>query len=156
MSEQRATREPIILAAGEGELLQTQVQRLIKARDAQTGGKLSFTVVTFNEPFAGPPLHLHERNDECFFILEGEFTFRIGGRTVDLGSGGFVYVPTDTPLAFLGRTPGRMLGIFAPGEFESYFDVVASVVRGEIHRDAITRAQTEHGMVVLGPPLGEQ
>ena len=154
MVEPQMRRHPIILADGEGELLQTQVQRMIKARASQTEGRLSFTVVSFDVGFAGTPLHLHERNDECFFVLGGEFTFRVAERDVHLGQGGFVYVPAGTPHALVCRTAGQMLEIFAPGDFDSYFDVVASVIRGEADRSAVTEAQARHGMVVLGPPIG--
>jgi uncharacterized cupin superfamily protein len=42
---------------------------------------------------AGSPLHVHTREDEWFYVLEGELTFWVAGRVVDAQAGSFVYGP---------------------------------------------------------------
>ena len=39
-------------------------------------------------PGGGPPPHVHRREDETFFVLEGEYEFLVGGRTVRAGAVG--------------------------------------------------------------------
>ena len=152
-------RQPVVLHEGEGKLLQTQVERVVKADGALTEGRLSLTVVTRGPGYAGPPAHRHLRNDEAFFVLEGAFTFRVGDETVDVGPGGFVFVPMGAVHTFVNRgtTPGRMLQIFSPADFEGYFEELAELPASQApDGERIWVLQDKYGMVVVGPPLGEK
>ena len=51
------------------------------------------------------PLHVHEREDEYFFILEGEHVFQIGEETLQVGPGGFVVAPRGTHTLSDGSFP---------------------------------------------------
>jgi len=66
------------------------------------------------------PPHVHAREDETFSILEGDFEFQLGERTVRAGPGATVYAPSGTPhaLRLVGSTPGRILLLATPGGFE--------------------------------------
>jgi mannose-6-phosphate isomerase-like protein (cupin superfamily) len=44
---------------------------------------------------AGPPLHVHDF-DEAFFIVEGELTFQLGDRLMNVGVGGLAFAPGGT------------------------------------------------------------
>ena len=145
----------IVLAADEGEFIQTQVARLIKARGSDTAGAMSFTVVSSQPGFAGPPLHRHLRNAEVFYVLEGSFRFRIGEDYRDVTRGGFVFVPIGTPHGFASvGGEGRMIVIFSPADFEGYFDEIARINEQHGTREEIAAAQMKFGMEVLGPPIG--
>ena len=151
-------RKPVVLHQGEGDFLQTQVERVVKADGALTENHFSFTVVTGRAGFGGPPAHRHHRNDEAFFVLEGKFTFLVGDETVDVGPGAFVYVPAGTVHAFTGhgRPDGRLLEIFAPADFEGYFEELAALrADGTWSREKVEALQEKYGMEVVGPPLGE-
>ncbi|WP_292808200.1 cupin domain-containing protein, partial [Nostoc sp. JL23] len=60
---------------------------------------------------AGPPLHLHRREDESFYILEGTFAFQIGDRTVTATAGWFITAPKGVPHSYknIGTTPARIV-----------------------------------------------
>jgi mannose-6-phosphate isomerase-like protein (cupin superfamily) len=64
--------------------------------------------------------HVHEEEDDAFYILEGEMIFTVEGRDVSAPPGTFVLVPPGTEHAFRnkGATPVRMLNIHAPGGFD--------------------------------------
>jgi mannose-6-phosphate isomerase-like protein (cupin superfamily) len=71
-------------------------------------------------PQNGPPPHIHAREDESFRVLDGEFSIMLGERTLTAGAGAFVQVPKGTLHTYkgIGRTPGKMLVMRAPGGFE--------------------------------------
>src|SRR5438552_907045 len=64
----------------------------IKVEDADTGGKYAAVEATV-APQNGPPPHIHHREDESFYVLEGELSFLVGDRTILARAGSYVYVP---------------------------------------------------------------
>jgi mannose-6-phosphate isomerase-like protein (cupin superfamily) len=91
---------------------------VIKATQEQTGGH--YTLVEVHEPHgAEAPLHVHHQEDEGFWILEGELTFEIGGRTIPAGPGSFLFGPRGVPHRYtVDRGPARLLYLLSPGGFE--------------------------------------
>ena len=63
-----------------------------------------------------PPLHVHARHAECFFVIEGELTFRLEDRELVAGAGTWVFVPPDVVHTFsvTGDSRARFLGIHTP------------------------------------------
>ena len=91
----------------------------LKASQHSTGGALSVFETTIG---AGPPLHVHDREDECFYVLNGELSIRCGGDTFDASAGSFVFLPRDRPHRFWAKDqPARLLLITVPGGIEDYF-----------------------------------
>jgi quercetin dioxygenase-like cupin family protein len=91
---------------------------VIKATAADTGGKMSIVEVT-EHPGAEAPLHVHHRDDEGFWILEGDVDFEVGGETIKASAGDYVFGPRDIPHRFtVGDQGCRMLFILVPGGIE--------------------------------------
>jgi quercetin dioxygenase-like cupin family protein len=91
---------------------------VIKATAADTGGRLTLLDVT-DPPNVEAPLHVHHREDEAFWILEGHVTFEVGGKTIEAGPGDFVFGPREVPHRYkVGDTGSRMLFVLTPGGFE--------------------------------------
>ena len=65
----------------------------------------------------GAPLHRHSREDEWFYVLEGEMTFCIGDAVVEAPAGSFLYGPRGAPHSFTVDSPGgaRFLLVTEPG-----------------------------------------
>jgi mannose-6-phosphate isomerase-like protein (cupin superfamily) len=88
-----------------------------KITSERTGGAYSlFEVVS--EPDGGPPPHVQHREDETFYVLEGEYKFLDDdGRTMRVGKGSLVYVPKGNLHTYknVGTTPGKMLVSQTPG-----------------------------------------
>ena len=62
---------------------------------------------------------MHHREDEAFWILDGEVTFHVGDKTIDAASGDYAFGPRDVPHRYtVGETGCRMLFICTPGGFE--------------------------------------
>jgi quercetin dioxygenase-like cupin family protein len=91
---------------------------VIKATAADTGGQM--TIVEMTEPAgAEAPLHVHHREDEGFWILEGDVTFEVGDQTIEASAGDYVFGPRDIPHRFtVGDQGCRMLFILVPGGIE--------------------------------------
>jgi len=83
----------------------------------------------------GPPPHIHRKEDETFYILEGEITFQIGGERRVAGPGTFVHMPIGNLHAFKNETdqPVKMLVSFVPaGLEEMFFRVGKDLADGEL------------------------
>jgi mannose-6-phosphate isomerase-like protein (cupin superfamily) len=74
----------------------------LKASQHSTGGALSVFETSID---AGPPLHVHDREDECFYVLDGGLSVRCGGEVFDAGGGSFVFLPRGPPAPVLGCGP---------------------------------------------------
>ncbi len=68
------------------------------------------------------PYHTHHREDESFYVLEGEMAFVSGSKWLKGGPGTFVYGPREIPHGFkvIGDSPARMLLMCTPGGFEGF------------------------------------
>jgi mannose-6-phosphate isomerase-like protein (cupin superfamily) len=94
----------------------------LKASQHSTGGALSVFETTVE---AGPPLHVHDREDECFYVLDGELSIRCGSDAFDAPAGSFVFLPRGRPHRFSPRDrSARLLLIAVPGGIEDYFDQI--------------------------------
>ena len=111
-----------------------------KTKSEQTGGAYSlFEVVT--QPGSGPPPHVQHREDESFYVLEGEYEFLIEGRILRAGTESLLYLPRGNLHAHrnVGEGVGRMLMNQTPGGLhECFFEEI-----GEERRDGFTRPLSE-------------
>ena len=111
------------LAAGEGERIWIVGDTMtLKATGDSTGGSLVL-LENLTAPGGGPPPHVHTREDEFWFVLDGTFEIRIGDEVHTVGPGGFAYAPRGTVHNFrnTAETPGRVLVGFAPGGMDAFF-----------------------------------
>ncbi len=92
----------------------------IKATAADTGGQMTIVEVT-EHPGAEAPLHVHHREDEGFWVLEGDVTFEVGDTTIEASAGDYLFGPRGIPHRFrVGDQGCRMLFILVPGGFEDF------------------------------------
>jgi quercetin dioxygenase-like cupin family protein len=92
------------------------------AEGKDTGGQFSLAEVVIPKAGGEPPPHTHTREDEAYYILEGEFTFRIGGQNVEAGPGDYVWLPRGIEHGFELKTPEAkaLISIF-PAGLEEFF-----------------------------------
>lgn len=74
-------------------------------------------------PGGGPPPHVHSREEEGFYVLEGEITFTVNGEKVVAAAGTFANMPVGTPHSFRNESakPAKMLISVAPAGLERMF-----------------------------------
>jgi quercetin dioxygenase-like cupin family protein len=93
----------------------------IKARAQDTGGALGLVDCSFYEGF-GPPVHVHSREDEAFYVLEGQIRYRRGDDDFLAGPGTWVWLPRRVPHAFKVKSErARALILATPGGLEQMF-----------------------------------
>lgn len=128
---------------------------VFKVRGEQTGGRLTAIENTI-APGDGPPVHVHEAEDEIWFVLEGGLRFVIGGEEADAPQGTFVFVPRGVAHAFTnpGQEPARMLILFTPAGMERFFDAFAALDGAADIPAAFRSLGAAAGMEVVGPPIG--
>jgi len=115
----------------------------------QTGGALGMFRQTI-APKSGPPTHVHQTEDEFFYVVSGEFKVKLGDRVMSAPAQSLIFVPRGTAHTFqnIGTGPGVLLVGVTPGGFEKLLQERQSV-NAETNR-ALMRA---HNMEVVGPPL---
>jgi quercetin dioxygenase-like cupin family protein len=140
--------QSVVLAPGAGRAIPLGDAGTVtlKAVGAETGGTLSVYEFVTPPRTAGPPLHLHRGWDEAFYVLEGEMTFLVDGRTHAAPAGSFVFVPRGVLHTFWNESaaPARNLTAFTPAGIEDYFEEATRVLA------AATELMEKHDMVV--PP----
>jgi mannose-6-phosphate isomerase-like protein (cupin superfamily) len=143
--------EPFITRPGERLPLPAAGSIACLARAQETGGSISaFELII--PALGGPRLHAHTREDEIWYVLEGEFRFKTGDRIVSGTTGSLAFGPRNLPHAFqnIGAADGRLLIITAPAGLEAFFEHCAAHLPGELDLEAIGAAS---GLHFSGPPL---
>ena len=140
------------LAADGGERLVFGAATILVRASAETTGG-AFTLFEEVPPLADTPLHVHENEDELFYVLEGEHVFRVGDEEFPTGPGGLVFAPRGLPHAqrrvFPGR--GRLLVLTAPAGLEGFFRALAAAEQeGTLGPDAYADASARYGITWLG------
>jgi mannose-6-phosphate isomerase-like protein (cupin superfamily) len=125
-----------------------------KATSADTDG--AYTLIeAIDQPQSGPPLHLHRREDESFYILEGTFAFQIGDRALTATAGWFMTAPKGVPHSYknIGTTPAKMLSLFVPAGIENFFEDLSKLTAaGTLDTDSIVAVSAKQGIEVVPPP----
>ncbi|MFC0542212.1 cupin domain-containing protein [Kutzneria chonburiensis] len=127
---------------------------LVKLGAADTAGSLSAFELVF-EPGEGPGEHVHTRDHELWYVLDGDFRFLLGQELVHQSTGGLAFGPRGTPHTFqnIGDTPGRLLVITAPAGLEGFFLEYDRRADGPYDMDALAAAAEVGGLDFVGPPL---
>jgi quercetin dioxygenase-like cupin family protein len=147
----------LTISPTEGEQLQIGpgLGVVFKIEGYETGG--AFSVVEHPiEPRTLVIPHVHEREDEFSYVLEGEIGARIGEQELTAGPGAYVLKPRGIPHAFWNPTdrPARVLEIISPAGFEMAFREWASMLAapGEPDITAMTALDDRYG---VGGQLGQ-
>ena len=93
---------------------------VFKADEAETQERYCVSEWWLRPHTDGPGAHLHEQNDEIFYVLAGQPEILVGDQWVALESGGFVLIPRGILHDFRNRTDEEagLLNVFIPGGFE--------------------------------------
>ena len=105
----------VVVQPGEGHRV-ANVEFLARSADTP---RFNFAIIT-KDPGDGPPLHVHPREDDAFYILEGEVVMIVDDDEVTVGPGTFVLVPPGVPHTFANRSQSaaRIVNVHAPAGFD--------------------------------------
>ncbi|TWU51701.1 cupin domain-containing protein [Rubripirellula reticaptiva] len=128
-------------------------QVTIKVTSRDTGGEMT-VLETVVPAGAGPPRHVHTRESETFYVLEGDFEFEVDGERTNASAGAFLIAPPNLPHSFrnVSNKPGKLLVVVQPGGFEEFIEKFASLPTDQ-PPDMSKMAQmgAEHGVTFLPP-----
>src|ERR671916_2173750 len=139
----------------------------IKATSEQTGGRYTLVEILAPDGY-GSVLHVHHRDDEGFWIIEGELTFYVGDQTIKARPGSFLFGPKDVPHAFtVDSGPARLLFVLSPAGFEGLIREMGEPARSlsippqpeeeppdEAEMERLAALGARYGAEQLGPPPG--
>jgi mannose-6-phosphate isomerase-like protein (cupin superfamily) len=134
----------------EEKLVFGEVNLVIRVSSEDSGGAMA--VMEEVPPMVDTPLHVHSREDELFYIVEGEHIVTVGNREHRLGPGAAIFAPRGVPHAQRRVEPGvgRELVVFIPGGFEQFFRDLAEAERdGTLGPDAYAAASEKAGITWL-------
>jgi quercetin dioxygenase-like cupin family protein len=120
---------------------------VVRVSAEDSGGAMS--VMEEVEPMADTPLHVHSREDELFYIVEGEHIVTLGEREHRLGPGDAIFCPRGIPHAQRRVEPGvgHQMIVVVPGGFEQFFRDLAEAERnGTLGPDAYAAASERAGL----------
>lgn len=118
-----AMRQPIHRVAPQGRTVSVvgDVYRFLATGEETEGKYAQWEAIVL--PGGGPPPHVHSKEEEGFFILEGEITFTVSSERVVAQPGTFVNMPIGLVHGFKNETnrPARMIITVAPAGIENMF-----------------------------------
>ena len=122
----------VVLGAGEGRsvsLRGTEVVFKVESDRAEGASCVEFIAA----PGFDTGLHVHERLEETFAVLAGEFELRAGDETFAAAAGACMFVPPGVPHAFANRSaaPARLLLTMSPAGHDRYFDELADILSAD-------------------------
>jgi mannose-6-phosphate isomerase-like protein (cupin superfamily) len=152
-----ATNQYIVLARGEGLKLNSGPGRdlTFKVTGEDTGGAFDYFIVEV-APKGGPPLHVHHQQEETLHVLKGRYKIRIGDEIFYCEEGGFAYLPSKVPHAFLNLTdePGEVIVVYTPGGGHKFYEEFGPLSRsGPPDPKKLAPLFEKYNMSLLGPPL---
>ena len=146
METKVGTDAPYVLGPGEGDAMSWFDATLMLKAAGPGIGVVEVDIASGNEP----PPHIHTREDEWFYVLEGEATFHVGDEKVRGTKGSFVFLPREIPHTFTvesGRL--KLLQLSTPPGLERMFELAPKTP------EEAMQALEKYGIRVAGPPPGQ-
>ena len=128
---------------------------VIKASGEDTAG-LAAVFEQVCAPGSGPPIHVHHECAEMFYVLEGEFVFKVGDETLKAPRGTWLFVRAGLPHSYAnsGTNPARVLFWTTPAaRMVGWFSDLAELPPGPRDPARVRTIAQRHGIDVVGPPI---
>jgi quercetin dioxygenase-like cupin family protein len=153
---------PIALQPGEGDARWFLGFLITIKSSAQTTDGRVAVVEHLAPEGAGSPLHVHHREDEWFYVIDGELTFWVGGLVINAPAGSFVYGPREIPHTFIvSSAEARFLLVNEPAGFENFLRALSEPAQTLTlppssseppDPEQMIATAAEYGIEILGPP----
>lgn len=126
----------------------------LKVSGSDTDGGFALFEQTSVSQGRGTPLHVHHKQDEVFYVVEGAYRFKVGDDVFDLAAGDSVFLPMKVPHAWTQVSErGKMTVLFQPaGKMEEFFTAVAAL-QTEPTAAQMAKLFADNEMEIVGPPL---
>jgi mannose-6-phosphate isomerase-like protein (cupin superfamily) len=148
-----ATMQPVVVRPGESrlpDLCPAGNEILVQVSPDDSGGQFAVGLMKV-QPMGGPPLHVHSREDEWFYVLKGELTIQVGDERITAGPGTSVFGPRGVPHTFQNFT-GEVVETLVMVNPPAFLDFFAEVSR-PMQPAEFEDAAAGYGLQFVGPPL---
>ncbi|MCC6145252.1 MAG: cupin domain-containing protein [Candidatus Hydrogenedentes bacterium] len=147
-----AEKTAIVTPRGQGQLLTVLGERVsLKVPGSAVGGRFSLVQIEC-PPGSGPPLHVHSREDEMFYVLKGRLEIRCGSDTLIAEAGDTAVLPVGVPHTFrnCGNEVAEVLVTMVPGGFEGFFLDIDRLERaGDVAPETVIEVGRKYGLEFL-------
>lgn len=148
------TLMPKIVAPAEGQTLVFPGEQMVsKLASSETGGQFVVASVTV-EPGFGPPPHIHSREDELFFVVEGEVEFTVDGIPTIATAGTTVFAPRHVSHTYkgAGTGPAKFFVVVTGDNFEKFIVKWIEMLNdGSFSPEKAMQLGADHGIQFLPP-----
>lgn len=126
----------------------------VKVSGSETDGSLAIFEQTSLSQGKGTPLHIHNSQDEVFYVIEGSYYFQVGDEKFNLAQGDSIFLPRKVPHAWTQISEsGKMTVVLQPaGKLEEFFITMAALDHEPTQKE-INKIFADNDMQVVGPPL---
>ncbi len=125
---------------------------VVLSKETTDGNYYVFEITT--APGLGIPPHVHDREDELIYVVEGEFSIMLGDKQFTARGGDEIFFPRHIPHAFqnTGSKAGKTLWTVVPGgNFEAFFNQLGALPEGEPDLQKVAEIFAAYGMKILVP-----
>jgi quercetin 2,3-dioxygenase len=125
----------------------------IKISGKDTNGEIALFEYTGYEKI-GPSWHVHFNQDEVFYVVEGEYRFKVGEDIMTLHAGETVFLPRKVPHTWLQLSDkGKLIYFVQPaGKMEDFFRTINNLKKPPTLNE-IEKIHVTYDMQLLGPGL---
>jgi quercetin dioxygenase-like cupin family protein len=156
------TQSPWLSSREDAETIWFLATRMTVLASARTTAGTLGVIDCVVPPGFSPPLHVHSREDEPMYVVEGQVRFRAGEEEFLAGPGSFVFLPKGVPHSFVveGDQPARILELAIPGGLEQFHVEAGQPAEGpglpppgppDVER--LEEATRRYGIQQIGPPM---
>ncbi len=126
----------------------------VKISGKDTDGDLAIFEQTSLSQGRGTPLHIHNSQDEIFYVIAGAYYFQVGDQKYNLGIGDSIFLPRKVPHAWTQISEkGKMTVILQPAEKLEDFFITMAGLDHEPDANEIKKVFLDNEMQVVGPAL---
>lgn len=149
-------RQPTLRTPTEGRTVAVvgDIYRFLVTGDDTNGKYAMFEAIV--PPGGGPPPHVHSREEEGFYIIEGDITFTINGKKVVAMAGMFANMPVGTPHSFKnesGKTVKMLISVAPAGLEKMFFEFGVPLAEGATTAQPPTKEEIDT-LLAIAPRYG--
>lgn len=117
------TNQAKYLPAGTGRTYKSPVDQVTMLLTGEQTGGAFFMLEAMVPPGCGNPPHIHDREDETFYVQQGTLTIHVGGKTLNASAGDVAHLPRGIAHCFQnnGDVDAKVLVVCAPSGLENFF-----------------------------------
>jgi quercetin dioxygenase-like cupin family protein len=122
------------------------------ATSTLTAGSLSLYETGGTAVGSGPPMHIHHRDNEAFYVISGSYRMHVAGRDHVCPAGSFIYLPPGTVHGFYALEAGtRKLNLYAPAAYEGFYEELEEILNADPDDAAVRDLFERYATEIVGP-----